>query len=122
MQTSIQQLGGFFSPMSLILAGFVFADYPAKNLIPNRQTRGYIGIRMILLPLFFLFFFRAIGAPRDAAYFSAAIFACPCGMNAVTFPLSYGQDCRSITNILMGSTLAAVAIVPIIYMVMDLVL
>lgn len=118
----IQQFGDCYVPMSMILLGYTFADFSVKDMVPDLQTWLFILLRMILLPLMLLLFFIRIRMPQEACFFIAAATACPCGMNTIVFPISYGKDVRRISKIVLCSSLASLVTIPSIYVIANLLL
>lgn len=112
---NVQAFGNCYVLMSLLLVGFSVADFSMREMLPDAMTFFFIGFRMLLLPAGMLLLFRALGAPYYACYFAAVCSACPCGMNAVVYPVAYGQDCRRGAALVLFTSLCSVGTIPLIY-------
>ena len=119
---AVEAFGAGYTPMSLMLVGYVIAGFKLEDMLPTARTWLFIFVRMIVLPMALLFFMKLIGAPYYACYFTCAAVACPAGMNAVVYPVAYGQDCRFGAALVLCSTAVSVVTIPLMYALMSMVL
>jgi len=112
--TTVENLGNCFSPMSLLLTGFVIADYRMADILKEKRTYIIALLRLILIPGAFLVVLRLLHLPDMLCVLTCLAFACPCGMNTVVFPAAYGQDTRPGAALTLVTSTAAVITIPIL--------
>lgn len=111
LRTTVNTLGSCFTPISLILAGSVIANYKILDILKEKRTYIVSALRLILIPGAFLLVLRALHLPDMLCIMTCLGFACPCGVNTVVYPAAYGQDTRPGAGLtLMTSTLAVITI------------
>ena len=108
-------LSSCYVPISLLLTGYTVANYPLGEVF--RRPKSYVCalMRLILLPLVVLLVAKLLKLSAFEASLAVLTYAGPCGMNAVVFPASYGQDCRTGASIVLISSMASIFTVPLLY-------
>ena len=112
---TVKGLGDCYTLMALIVIGLNIADYSLRDMLPDKTTFWFIGIRMLFMPIAFLLLMKVLHAPYFACFFAAAAYACPCGMNAIVYPLAYGQDCKYACTLVLASSMVSILTIPLIY-------
>lgn len=112
---TVGSLGNCYVPVSLLLTGYTIGSYPIAQILGSRRVYIYTALRLLVIPCAFLLVLRLIHAPLEASIMTALTYACPCGMNVVVFPASYGQDCRPGARMLLVSSVLAIFTAPLIY-------
>jgi predicted permease len=118
IRATVQNLGNCFSPMSLLLTGFVIGDYRFSDILKEKRTYIIALLRLILIPGAFLVVLRILHVPDMICVLTCLAFACPCGMNTVVFPAAYGQDTRPGAGLTLLTSAAAVVTIPLLMSVM----
>lgn len=118
IRATVQNLGNCFSPMSLLLTGFVIADYRFSDILKEKRTYIIALLRLILIPGAFLVVLRVLQVPDMICVLTCLAFACPCGMNTVVFPAAYGQDTRPGAGLTLLTSAAAVVTIPLMMSIM----
>lgn len=118
IRTTVQNLGNCFSPMSLLLTGFVIADYRFSEILTEKRTYIIALLRLILIPGAFLVVLRLLHLPDMLCVLTCLAFACPCGMNTVVFPAAYGQDTRPGAGLTLLTSALAVVTIPLLMALM----
>ena len=118
IRTTVENLGNCFSPMSLLLTGFVIADYRFSEILKDKRTYIIALLRLILIPGAFLVVLRLLHLPDMLCVLTCLAFACPCGMNTVVFPAAYGQDTRPGAGLTLLTSAAAVVTIPLLMAIM----
>jgi len=108
-------LGGCYVPVALLLTGFSIADYSFSEVFGNVKIYLYTAMRLLILPGLVLMVLYAFQAPYMLAVMAALVYACPCGMNVVVFPASYGQECKDGASMVLISSMCSIITVPLIY-------
>lgn len=118
IRATVQNLGNCFSPMSLLLTGFVIGDYRFSDILKEKRTYIIALLRLILIPGAFLVVLRLLQVPDMICVLTCLAFACPCGMNTVVFPAAYGQDTRPGAGLTLLTSAAAVVTIPLMMSIM----
>lgn len=118
IRATVQNLGNCFSPMSLLLTGFVIGDYRFSDILKEKRTYIIALLRLILIPGAFLVVLRILQVPDMICVLTCLAFACPCGMNTVVFPAAYGQDTRPGAGLTLLTSAAAVVTIPLMMSIM----
>lgn len=114
IRATVENLGNCFSPMSLLLTGFVIADYRFSEILREKRTYIIALLRLILIPGVFLVVLRLLRVPDMICVLTCLAFACPCGMNTVVFPAAYGQDTKPGAGLTLLTSAAAVITIPLL--------
>jgi len=115
LYNSIQNLSNCYTPVTLILTGFVIGDYHVKEILENGMSYVFAALRLLIIPGVFLFVLRLLHAPDILCVIVCLVYACPCGMNTVVYPAAYGEDtCPGASLVLITSTLSVFSI-PFLY-------
>ena len=112
---TVGSLGGCYTTVSLLLTGYVVGDYSVSQALGSRRVYVYTAVRLLVIPGVFLLLLRVLNAPAEACVMAALTYACPCGMNTVVFPASYGEDCRTGVSMVLISSLCSIITAPLIY-------
>lgn len=111
----IDELGGCYVTIALLLTGFSIADYPIRSVVSDRRVYAYSLLRLLVLPGVFLVLMKLMDAPPMLALVAVLTFGCPCGMNTVVFPAAYGEDCRPGASMVLVSSVLSIFTVSILY-------
>ena len=111
----IGEMGSFFVPVSLIVAGYTIADYPLKEMFNRPKSYLFALIRLIVIPAAALALAWVLKLPLFTVTLVVLAYACPSGMNVVVFPASYGRDCKTGASVVLLSNLGSVITVPLLY-------
>lgn len=108
-------LGECYVPACLLVIGFSVGEHPIANAAGDRKVYLFTALRLLVIPGVFLLILRLLGAPDMVCLLTVLVYACPCGMNVVVYPTSYGQDCRTGLSMVLISSLASMLTVPVMY-------
>lgn len=118
----VDVLGDFrdcYVPVSLILSGYVIAEYPLKEAFYYRKGYVYALLRLFVIPGLVLLVVWLMGCSKTVATLALLFFAGPCGMNVVVFPAAYGQDCKTGASLVLLSSMGSLLSVPILYAILQ---
>ena len=116
----IGDLGSCHIPVSLFLAGYTIAEYPLGDVFKQPRSYVFTLLRLVLIPLAALCAARLLELSQFMAILTVLAFSCPCGMNVVVFPASYGQDCKTGASAVLLSCIGALLTVPMLYTLVHL--
>ncbi len=108
-------LGGCYVPVALLLTGFTIADYRFGEIFGSVRIHLYAVLRLVVFPAIALVILYLFDAPYVLAAMASFTFSCPCGMNVVVFPASYGKDCREGASLILISSVFSVLTIPVIF-------
>lgn len=112
---TVEQLSNCYVPISLLMVGYTVADFPVARVLREKKAYLYSALRLLIIPCTFLVVMRLIHAPDIVCMMTVLTYACPCGMNVVVFPSSYGQDCSSGVSMVIVSSVLCLITAPIVY-------
>jgi len=115
----VGDLGACYVPVSLLMAGFTIAEYPLNNVFKLPKSYLFAALRLIVIPMVMMLLCLVMGMPKSVATLVLLTFACPCGINTVVFPASYGMDCKTGASLVLVSSLASILTVPALYALMQ---
>lgn len=111
----LTRLGTCYPVCSLILTGFVIADYRPKEIFSDKRVYAMTALRLVILPLVILTVFKIFHASETLMLMVCLTVVCPCGMNVVVYPAAYRQDSRFGASLVLISSTLAVVTVPLLY-------
>jgi len=107
--------GNCMSPSSMLLAGFVLAALPLKELLTGWRSYLYSAIRLFGIPAIFGVVLLLLGF-RDMQLMIPLLFlSLPLGLNLVVFPESFGYDARDNARMCFVSYLLAIIVLPVTF-------
>ena len=120
--------GNCQSAPAMLLTGSVLAGVPFKNLFTDVKPYLIGLVRLLIIPvvvgvIFFIIHICGVSGETFALIFrlSVIVAAMPVGMNTVVFPESAGQDSTEGAKSCFISYVMALACMPIVFALMDLV-
>lgn len=117
LNTTLSAASACVGALSMLLTGFVLASFSRKELLPDKSTLSFVGLRMIVFPAMMLAICRLISLVfvlPTAVYPFAVIVACmPCGLNTVVFPRLVGEDCRQGARMVLYSHAISMVTIPL---------
>ena len=113
VKTACNSAAACMTPLAMIMAGFVLARMPFKELVLG--VKPYIAalLRLFVIPTAMFFGMRALSVPAEVILIVTAIEVMPCGLNAVVFPESHGGDSRTGAKVCFVSTVLCIFTIPI---------
>ena len=115
--TALKTSSSCVGALSMLLTGLVLASFSLRELLPNKTTLLFVGLRLIAFPAMMLGVCKLLSlmfALPDAVYPFAVIVACmPCGLNTIVFPRLVGEDCRQGARMVLYSHIFSVATIPL---------
>lgn len=115
MVNFVGDLATSYVPISLLMTGYTIADYPLGDVFHRSKSYVFTLFRLILIPVLLLALAWVMGLPKSIAVLLLFWIACPCGMNVVVFPASYGRDCKTGASLVLISCIGSIVTMPILY-------
>ena len=103
-----------FSPMAMILTGFVVAGFDFKTLFTQKNVYIMSVIRLILIPVMTFGILKLLRAPDVVITVAICSTAMPLGLNTIVFPASCGGDTKIGASMAMVSSLMGIITIPVI--------
>ena len=113
--------GSCMSPVAMLLAGFLLGGFPLKKLFTNVRAYWLSAIRLLGIPLLFGVVLYLIGARDLWLLLPVAVFAMPLGLNLVVYPESQGMDASDNARFCCISYILAIAILPVVFGVLQMI-
>lgn len=115
VHNTLQNLGNCYTPVTLLLTGFVIGDYHVKEVLVSEMSYVFSALRLLIIPGVFMFALRLIHAPEILCILTCLVYACPCGMNTVAYPAAYGEDMRPGASLVLITSILSVLSIPLLY-------
>ena len=111
---TMSALAGCYSPLTMILTGYVIAGFDLKELLLKKQIYLLTLIRIVIMPLVIFFAAKAIGISGMPLTFILFFTAMPLGLNTIVYPAAYGGDKTPGAAMAVISNIAGLVTVPLI--------
>lgn len=122
VRMTITNFSSCMGPVAMILTGFVIGDYDVISLFKNKKVFIVSMLKLIVLPLFFVFMLKLSGADKTTLTLTFFAFGTALGLNTVIFPSAYGGDAGTGASMAMIAQLLCVITIPVIYAVLKTVI
>lgn len=116
--SAISSAGACMSPLAMILTGFVVGSYSLKRLAGMKRVYLASVIRLIVLPLIFVFILKLIGTDPAIVLVTLCATAMPLGLNTVVFPAAYGGDTTPGASMALISHIMSVITIPVMFAIL----
>lgn len=113
--TAISSAGACMSPLAMILTGFVVANFSIKRLAKVKRIYLASILRLVVLPLIFVFALKLTGANDTIVMLTLCATAMPLGLNTVVFPAAHGADTTPGASMALISHLMSIITIPIMF-------
>lgn len=112
MQQIIASGAACMSPICMLLAGAVIAQYNLKELLLNRQAYIVCAVRLLVVPALIFGLLKLTGL--EMAMLAAVLtYCCPCGLNPIVYGKLAGKDCRDGASLTLICTVLAMVTIPL---------
>jgi predicted permease len=102
------------APTSMIMAGIVVSGFSFKTLLLKWNVYVITAFRLLIIPISVGFILNLV-CPPSIVQTAVIYFSMPCGLNAVVFPRSIGQNCEAGASIAFISTLTSCLTIPLVF-------
>ena len=122
LDTALNTASACVGALSMLLTGLVLASFSPKELLPDKGTLAFVGMRLVALPALIFGIcklFSLVFELPAAVYPFAVIVACmPCGLNTVVFPRLVGEDCCQGARMVLYSHAFSMVTIPLWLMIL----
>ena len=112
---TLRSVGGCYTVVVLLMTGFVIGDFGMGCILREKKSYLITFLRLLVIPCAFLAALKLAGAPEQLQAMVCLTYACPCGMNIVIYPVSYGEDSEPGASLNLISTALSVVTFPCIF-------
>ena len=105
-----------FSPVAMILAGFVIAQFRIGKLLKEWKVYILAAVRMVVMPLAFYGLCLLLDVPEDVRVLVLFATAMPLGLNTIVFPAAYGLNVNPGASMAVIANILGLITVPLILM------
>ncbi len=113
----LSELSACTGPAALLFIGLVLSTFSIRDVLPDMKTVIAVSCRLLFIPLVIYGICLALDRmfTLPSAVFPTAVIVnfLPCGMNSITFPAMYGEDCRVGARLVLLSSLACIVTIPL---------
>ena len=82
------------SPISMIMIGFVVAEFNLKEVLMEKKAYIVAFIRLVVIPVLLCSTLKLLNAPENIVLLALMTYAMPAGANTIVFPKLIDRDCR----------------------------
>ena len=111
----MQGAGACQGPVAMLLAGFVIAGYPLKEIFVHKKVYVASLVRLIAIPAAAVLALRAFGASKEIMTLALIYFGTPLGLNSIVYPETYGGDVKTGASMASISHTLCVVTIPLMY-------
>lgn len=115
VSTTVSNLAACMGPVAMILTGFVIGEYNFMGLLKDKKVYAAAFLRLIVLPMLFVFILRFLGADKTTLILTFFAFGTPLGLNTVVFPSAYGGDTSTGASMAMISHTLCIITIPLMF-------
>jgi predicted permease len=109
---------GCYSPLAMILTGFVIGGFDVKSLFMRKNIYVLSVLRLVVFPLIIFGAMKLINAPADVIILTVCAVSMPLGLNTIVFPAAYGGDEKPGASMAMISSIISIATIPVMLSVL----
>ena len=112
---TISYFSSCMGPVAMLLTGFVIGNYNVIKLIKNIKIFILCLLKLIIIPLLFIFVLYIIGADKESLILTFFAYGTALGLNTVVFPSAYGGDAKIGASMAIIAQLMSVITIPVLY-------
>lgn len=114
--TMMKNAGSCQGPVAMVLAGFVIAGFPSRELFSNAKMYIVSLVRLIAIPGAVCLALHALGASKEILTLAVIYFGTPLGLNSIVYPQAYGGDVKAGASMASVSHVMSVVTIPLMYL------
>lgn len=114
MTSTISSLSSCFSPLAMLLTGFVVGKFEIRELVRVKPVYVLTLLRTVLIPIAVFVLFKLVGTPDEILLYVVFTAAMPLGLNTIIFPAAYGGDLTTGASMAVISNVVGLITVPLI--------
>ena len=114
MTSTISSLSSCFSPLAMLLTGFVVGKFEIRELVRVKPVYVLTLLRTVLIPIAVFVLFKLVGTPDEILLYVVFTAAMPLGLNTIIFPAAYGGDLTTGASMAVISNVVGLVTVPLI--------
>lgn len=112
----VSSLGACMSPVAMLLTGVTVSKIQLKKTFIDFRLYLISAIRLLVLPLVFIFAARFIPFTETVFTCAACALAMPLGLSPVVVPSAYGKDTSTAAGLSVVSHLLSCITIPVVFM------
>ena len=113
--TMFDNAGACQGPVAMVLAGFVIAGFPLREIVFNKKVYLATFLRMVAIPTVLVLALSLLRAPVELRILALFCFGSPLGLNTIVYPQTYGGDVKTGAAMASISHTLAVVVIPVMY-------
>lgn len=123
IKSTLSSAAACMSPVAMLLTGIVVGKCNVSHLLKKWRLYAVTAVKLVAYPLAFLLIFALV--PQNSfvtvTFLKCAVCfaAAPMGLNTIVIPAAYGKDTTDAAGMALISHFFAVATIPLMYMLLD---
>ena len=115
LMTAFKNAGACQGPVAMVLAGFVIAGFPLREILVNKKVYVATFLRLIAIPAAVLTVLHFLGTPKEIMMLALVCIGGPLGLNTIVYPETYGGDVKTGASMASISHTLCVVTIPLMY-------
>ena len=107
--------GDCMSPIAMLLTGVVVSSISLKKTFTNLKIYGISIVRLVIMPLIFVFASSFVKLPQIVYICSLCSLAMPLGLNTIVIPSALGKDTSEAAGMTLISHLLSCITIPLLF-------
>lgn len=117
--STLQSFSSCMSPIAMLLTGMIIGNYNIKKLISNKKVVIISLLRLVAIPLVFLFIFKLSGINERITRLAICCLSMPLGLNTIIIPAAYDKDTSLGASMTLISSTISLITIPIIFLLIN---
>ncbi|MBQ3133440.1 MAG: AEC family transporter [Clostridia bacterium] len=122
VMTALDYCKACMAPLAMILTGITIGKYSIRNMLSDKKVYIATGLRLLVLPAFFVGLMMLLGAPKIVLILTLFAFGTPLGLNTVVFPAAYGGETKTGASMAAISHTICVVTIPLLYALLTMII
>ncbi len=114
LDSVVTSSAGCLAPVAMLIVGITIADFDIKKLLSNKRAYIVVALRLVIIPLVIGGVMWLIGIRGDILKYTVMFLAIPCGMNTVTLPKLFDENCEIGASMALLSNPLACVTMPLV--------
>ncbi|MBQ8248663.1 MAG: AEC family transporter [Clostridia bacterium] len=114
LDSAVNSASGCLAPVAMLVVGITISDFNIKKLLSNKRAYIVTAMRLVIQPVVIGGIMWLCGIRGDILMYTVIFLALPCGMNTVTLPRLFDENCEIGASMALISNILACVTMPLV--------